>query len=386
MNALRQGDRFGIGESHRRLLERAKELGLEVTQWPTMNNTHPWNKLGGPFRLDKPEGLRVVVGQPSLREHVGGFQQQFANCLACQPFFGWLEQLILDTLATGYYKSWCMDGDFWGTGAYFHTVIPATCQADYHDHLVGDSNYACQQALARLFSKVRQDYPDMYVIMCRPAMDLGVWAMRHVDACFTLIESGTGDSNIAAGDQIRTASRIRLQHEFLPPWLDQALLFPSYANPDRKKFPRWPNQNFDYILLSALSSTPNLLMYLPAQSGVPEKDQQEIKKWLNWGRTNEKYLLARHDLPHWPAKGKVDGSAHLLGDHGLIFLFNPDQAEQTAEFALTRESTGFAGSVPFEVVQEYPASSRRATHQPGTNVRWSVPAENAVVLRIRPLP
>ncbi|MDD1612791.1 MAG: glycoside hydrolase family 127 protein, partial [Methylococcaceae bacterium] len=109
MNALREGDRFQMDESNRRLLQRAKELGLEVTQWPTMNNTHPWDKLGGPLRLDRPEWLRVVQGKPSLRGDVMNFQQQFANCFAYQPFYNWLEQLIGDTLATGFYKSWCMD-------------------------------------------------------------------------------------------------------------------------------------------------------------------------------------------------------------------------------------------------------------------------------------
>jgi hypothetical protein len=384
MNALREGDRFQLGDRNRRLLERAKELGLEVFQWPTMNNTHPWNKLGGPLRLDKPEWLRVVKGKPSLRGDVGSFRQQFANCVACEPFYNSLEKLVLDALATGYYKSWGMDGDFWGTGAYFHTTIPVTCEADYHDHLAGDANYACQRALARLFAKVRQEYPDIYMIMCRPAMDLGVWALRHVDSCFTLIETGTGDSNIVGGNEIRTASRIRLQQQFIPPWLDEALLFPSYANPDRKSFPRWPGENLDYILLSALSSTPNLVLYLPGHDGIPEASRQRIKNWLDWGRKNGKYLLTRHDLFDWPAKGKVDGSAHLLGDHGLIFLFNSDGVEQTAGFALTPESTGFTGSSSVEVNQEYPARERREIHRPGASVRWPVPAESAVVLRLKP--
>jgi len=383
MNALREGDPFQIGDRNRRLLERSKELGLEVFQWPTMNNTHPWHKLGGPLRLDKPEWLRVVSGKPSLKRHVGGFTQQFANCVACEPFYQWLEQLVLETMATGCYKSWCMDGDFWGTGAYFHTTIPVTCQADYHDHLAGDSNYACQERLEQLYAKIRQRYPDTYILACRPRMDLGVWGLRDVDSCFTLIETGTGESNIVGGNEIRIASRIRLQHQFIPPWLDQALLFPSYADPNKKAHPKWPAQDLDYILLSALSSTPNLLMYLPGREGIPEGNQREIKQWLDWGRKNEKYLLARHDLADWPQKGKVDGSAHLLGDHGLICLFNPDPVERTAEFDLTRESLGFAGSAPVELNQEHPPAANRQTAKPGAKVRWPVPAETAMVLRVK---
>ena len=49
-----------------------------------------------------------------------------------------------------------MDGDFFGGGG---VVVPANCQSDKHDHLPGDSNYACQQALTRLMASIRKHYP-----------------------------------------------------------------------------------------------------------------------------------------------------------------------------------------------------------------------------------
>jgi hypothetical protein len=36
------------------------------------------------------------------------------------------------------------------------------------------------------------------------------------------------------------------------------------------------------------------------------------------------------------------------------------------------------------IEQEYPASARLETHQAGDVVRWPVPAETAVVLRLSP--
>jgi hypothetical protein len=381
MAALREGDRYALGGRGRRFLERARELGLKVTQWPTMNNTHPWRTHGGPFRLDRPEWLRGVDGEALGGANADNFRQRQANCLACEPFYAWLSRIILDdALGTGLYESWCMDGDFWGTGAYFHTTVPVTCRAENHAHLPGDANYACQRQLGQLIAEVRQRHPGMYIVMCRPPMDLGVWAQRNVDACFTLIESGTGGSNIAAGNEVRTASRIRVHHHFYPHWLDWSLLFPSYADP--KQVPAWPGAHLDYLLLSALSCSPNMLMYLPTKTGIPEEDQAEIRAWLDWGRANTAYLLARHDLFDWPGKGAVDGSAHLIGDRGLIFLFNPQPVEQTAEFALTAESTGFVGESPVEVRQEYPASDRRIVCRPGATARWLVPPESAVVLRV----
>jgi hypothetical protein len=158
-----------------------------------------------------------------------------------------------------------------------------------------------------------------------------------------------------------------------------SLLFPSYQNP---KNTRWPGSDIDYLMLSALSSSPNLLLYLPTKTGIPDKDKAEIRKWLEWGRKNIDYLLVRHDLFDWPGKGKVDGSAHLLGDHGLVFLFNSEKAQQSAEFALTRESIGFTGSSQVEIVQEYPENELRELKLPGDKINWTVPAESVVVLRI----
>jgi hypothetical protein len=548
MAALREGDRYEIGERVERFLQHARKLGLKIIQWPTMNNTHPWRPHGVPFRKDRPEWLRGVgsvkcalvyvpftcerggpatfgfgmdwwyeawldgtlisetlqsgnatfpigvdnhtvtvevtpgkhllvlrcirgtasatlaVGGPrdvaraqaragnvadaalpdmpepavvlpsecvvfapfekgagipsggelrtvpaalelggrrvegrpalfdadrrlDLAPFVGAapsraevFRSTEANCIACAPFYDWLEKLILDdTLGTGLYEGWAMDGDFWGTGAFFHTTLPVTCMAENHEHLPGDSNYASQRRLDRLIAEVRRRHPGMYIAMCRPPQDLGVWANRHVDAVFTLIESGTGGSNIAAGDEVRTASRIRVHHHFFPHWMDWSLLFPSYAG---APYPPWPEGHLDYLMLSALSCSPNLLLYLPTKTGIPAKDKAEIRHWLDWGRENIAYLRVRKDLFDWPGKGKVDGSAHLVGDRGLIFLFNPNEKSMTGEFALTEESIGLSGAGEFSITQEHPAPGRAETSRAGDTVRWEVPAGTALVLRV----
>ncbi len=336
--------------------------------WLTMTNTHPWGG-GKPFRADKPEWLMTPLKN--------------ANCMGNKPFLEWLARINLEGLATGCYKSWVMDGDFFGGGGYYTTVVPVKCPSDKHDHLPGDSNYACQRALAQLIESVRKHYPETYIFTCRPPQDLGVWAMRNVDACFTLLESGTG-KNLPAGDQIRVWSRIRVHRDFFPHYIDQPLLFPSRAGGPGE--PRnWPSENIDYIMLSALSSSPNQLYYMPTKSGIPDRDKAEIRKWLDWGRKNVDYLKVRKDLPDWPAAGKVDGSAHLLGDRGLIFLFNPNKGDLRGEFALTGESIGLTREGSFKVTQEYPQSDQTAVVRSGDTVHWSVPMESAAVLRLEPV-
>ena len=380
MNALVGDQKYAPGALVRKLLEHAQKRGVKIVMWPTMNNTHPWSPLGKPFRPDRPEWLRIpgpLSGRDKLVKNAKG------NCLANTPFFEWLTRINMEALATGYYRSWAMDGSFFGDGGWYTTTISVDCLSDNHDHLKGDSNYGCERALNRLIERVRQRFPTMHIFTCRPPMDLGVWSLRNVDACFTLLEfQGAPGSNVAAGDEIRTWSRVRVHHHFFPHYIDLPLLFPSRAN--RNAAPNWPSGKLDYILLSALSCSPNQLYYMPTKTGIPDKDKAEIRKWLDWGRQNIDYLKVRKDLPDWPAAGKVDGSAHLINNRGFIFLFNPNTESLPGEFALTEQGIGLKALGAFKVIQDYPLSNRNLDSRYGQTVRWEVPGQTAVILRIQP--
>jgi len=105
---------------------------------------------------------------------------------------------------------------------------------------------------------------------------------------------------------------------------------------------------------------------------------------LDWGRKNIEYLKVRKDLPDWPTPGKVDGSAHFLGDHGLVVLFNSDKQSLEGQFVLTEESVGLKKKGAFLVTQQYPLSDRQTKAGYGAVVRWPVPPETALILRIQP--
>lgn len=387
MNALGASDTYEPGPLVRKFLDHARQVGVHVVMWSSMNRTHSWSPQGRPFRSDKPEwlidaGARPPQQAPDWRKSTSGGFNAGGNCLATRPFFNWLERITLEGISAGQYEAWVMDGDFFGGGGWYTSVVPVDCQSDKHDHVPGDSNYACQRALGQLTASIRQRYPQTYIFMCRPPMDLGVWSLRQVDANFTLLESGTG-KNLAAGDLIRTWSRVRVQRDFFPHYLDQPLLFPSRAGgPGRPR--DWPSDNIDYIMLSALSSSPNQLYYMPTKSGIPDKDKVEIRKWLDWGRKNVAYLKVRKDLPDWPEPGKVDGSAHIVGDRGYVFLFNPTKEARQGQFTLSAEAIGLERQTKFQVRQIYPALDRTVQLAYGQTARWEVPGEAAVVVHVQP--
>ncbi len=389
LNQLEEDDRYEPGPLVRKFLEGARKRGVKVIQWATMTHTNPWTSNGRSFLQKKLDWLRIPAPE---WQHINGvwggdvwpnFRGLRTMCMANKPYWEWITNINLQALQEGFYDGWTVDGDFWGTGASFQSTVPVDCYANQHDHLPGDANYACQKALEEWIKLILEQHTGTFITMMRPGMDLGVWAQRNVDACFTLIETGTSKSNLAGGNEIRIASRVRVHYHFFPHYIDWPLLFASFAvaSPNDPPKPWWGGK-LDYILLSAMSCSPNMLFYLPARNGIPDNDKAEIRKWLEWGRRNIGYLQIRKDLFDWPAPGKVDGSAHLMEHAGIIFLFNPNPGPLPGIFDLTEE-IGLPVTVS-EVTawQEYPFISDRQIFQRGESVHWEVPAETAVVLRL----
>ena len=393
VNTLREGDTFQLGELPLKLAEYARKKGVRWMFWPSMGNSDPWNGRGKPFRRDKPEW--AMTPRP-------------ATCFAYPPSYDWLVARILEAMKAGQYGAWCMDGDFFGEpgfggGPGFNGqpgpkseprerwVHPARCLSKLHDHFSPDVNYICQRNLTNLAELIRRCYPDAYLMYCRPAMDLGVWALRNVDACFTVNEwagldgipgMGPQPKNVLLGDKMRYWSRVRVHQHFFPHYLDSPLVFDAPKSMSKRD---WTSEKIDYIMLSALSSSPNQTYYLPCTAGIPAADQNKIKKWLDWGRANIQYIMVRKDLPDWPAPGKVDGSAHIVGQRGFVFLFNPNMNSQQGRFALSDESIGLKSAGAYRISQYYPPTERATTMRYGKTAHWDVPGQSAVILDVQPV-
>lgn len=245
-----------------------------------MNNTHPWwPGHGRPFLLDKPDWLlyperRAITGQMlsgrRIKEDVWG------NCIGNGPYAAWIRKQILAGLSTHDFDGWVMDGDFFGGGG---IVRPVDCPSAGHDHLAGDATYASDLALSRLIADVRKAAPDTYTFMCRPRQDEGVFLQRNVDAVFTIDEFGEAEPlpglqaqprNMILGDKIRKWSRVRVHQDFFPHYIDQPQVF-SGPKGMRDQFSRdWSSEAIDYVMLSAMSSSPNQLYYLLHSTGAAQ--------------------------------------------------------------------------------------------------------------------
>ena len=389
VNALEGEQEFQLSELALKVAHYARQQGVRWVFWPTMGHSDPWSNRGRQLRLDKPEWTMIHEGADRANSKP-------AACFACKPFHDWLTTINLEAMDAGRYGAWCMDGDFaggagWGGGP-SGSVHPARCHSKLHDHISPDVDYSCQRNLTQMADLMRRRYPDVYLFYCRPPMDLGVWALRHVDASFTVNEWARLEGlpgiegqpvNVLLGDKIRHWSRIRVHHHFFPHYLDSPQVFAAPKSMTSFEGVDWRSDHIDYIMLSALSSSPNQTFYLPSQAGIPAEDKREIRKWLDWGRENIDYIMVRKDLSDWPAAGKVDGSAHVLEDRGYVFLFNPNPEAVDGTFSLD-ESIGMVKGERFHVSSVHPTSETRTNLARGRKVIWSIPGQTAVVLEITP--
>ncbi|MCX6624247.1 MAG: hypothetical protein NTY38_24930 [Acidobacteria bacterium] len=292
-------------------------------------------------------------------------------------------------MRTGHFPGWAMDGDFFGGQG---SVIPVDCPRADHDHLAGDSTYACERALTELIGGVRKFAPRTYIFVCRPPMDFGVFYQRNVDAVFTIDEMAKPEPlpgltnqpvNVMLGDKVRMWSRVRVHRHFFPHYIDQPQVFVGPKSMGKAGHD-WPGEAIDYVMLSGISSSPNQLYYLPTKAGIPERDKQTIRAMLTWAKQHEKYLLVRKDLPDWPQAGKVDGSAHIIGNRGYVFLFNPNPETLPGSFRLD-DSIGLDKGGRYRVSAEYPPASGSKSFRRGQSVHWEVPARSALILEIAPI-
>ena len=108
----------------------------------------------------------------------------------------------------------------------------------------------------------------------------------------------------------------------------------------------WRMRNFDYLgwKYSVISSIGyaginHVIAMLPARDieefrHFSAADQAWLRKWLDWTDANLSTLRHTRLILGEPALGKVDGSSAIVGDHGYIFLYNPNGRKVEVSFNL----------------------------------------------------
>jgi hypothetical protein len=122
----------------------------------------------------------------------------------------------------------------------------------------------------------------------------------------------------------------------------------------------WDLLGWRYSVISSVATAPfnHVVDLLPARDLTEVKhftraDQEWLKGWMDWTDAHRALLKKLRPIIGPPAFGRMDGTAAIDGDHGFVFLFNPNYRELNAVFALD-QSIGVTAGDAFVLRELYP--------------------------------
>ncbi len=265
----------------------------------------------------------------------------------------------------------------------------------------GASRYAQWYGWRRVMEELRRRIPDI-VIDGRQAHHLyGPWSYLAGSYPHPTFHDEQPESftpypdlhfdRVSANRERYTAYRYR-NYEFTPnelvpgfmthqtPRLDETDDMPQANTADRGRVilpfrtRDWDYLGWRYSVLSsiAVGGWNNVINMLPARDSAENAnfstaDKAWLRGWLEWTATNKDLLRHTRQILGQPGLGKVDGSAMIDGDHGYVFLFNPDPRPLGAQVVLDA-TIGLTTRAEYVVREVYPLPGRAIASRKFT--RW----------------
>ena len=175
------------------------------------------------------------------------------------------------------------------------------CWADNHGHLPGDNFYAEWKNINAMLTELRKRHPRICLEAYYGIKRAEPWA-KSFNATENYYESSGADLD-------RFQQWHNQNDRFIPPSRNYAAVFGRNS------------EDFQYSFLSCISAS----TYCQVGAGLHQLNKQEnrdfFKQWRQWASDNHKYLFVKRDLFRCPGYDRLDGSAHIIGDRGFLFLF-----------------------------------------------------------------
>ncbi|HMA53358.1 MAG TPA: hypothetical protein VKT17_02805, partial [Acidobacteriota bacterium] len=166
---------------------------------------------------------------------------------------------------------------------------------------------------------------------------------------------------------------------------------------DRFRPRDWDVLGWRYSLLSSIGTAPfnHVVNFIPARdteefAALSDEDKAWFRKWLDWTDENARFLHALRPIIGPPAAGRVDGTAAVVEDRGIVFLFNPNPGAREARFKLD-PSIGLVKGDKLMIKELYPEEGRLVGSPEGFwsfggEVALTLPGREAAVYEIFPAP
>ena len=166
---------------------------------------------------------------------------------------------------------------------------------------------------------------------------------------------------------------------------------------DRFRAKDWDVLGWKYSLLSSIGTAPfhHVVNFIPARdteefAALAEEDKAWFRKWLDWTDENARFLHALRPIIGPPMAGRADGTAAIVEDRGILFLFNPNPGPREARFKLD-PSIGLLKGDRFMIKELTPEEGRLVGSAEGfwaygAEVAMTLPGRAASVYEIFPAP
>jgi len=276
------------------------------------------------------------------------------------------------------------------------------------------SKYAQWSGARRVLEGLRREAFDAVVDGRQQYQDFGPWtwlggSYPHPALTDEQPESFTAFPDLhtdrVSADRQRFAAWTYRVERFAPPEIMPGFITHQSERVDEKGVMRrdrfrprdWDVLGWKYSLLSSIGTAPfhHVVNFIPARdagefAALPEEDKAWFRKWLDWTDENARYLHALRPIIGPPMAGRVDGTAAILGDRGLLFLFNPNPGPREARFRLD-PSIGLTEGERFMIKELYPEEGRLVGSAAGfwasgEDVVMTLPGREAAVYELFPAP
>lgn len=303
-----------------------------------------------------------------------------ASCFACDEYADHMFE-ITDHLFQKYQPRWWgWDGrwlSFWEVGQYRPGAKGAgtdPCYAKNHGHLPGDNRYKEWKNIMGFLARLKKKYPKVCLESYYGLHRGGPWALRHLDSAYHYYETHGADMN-------------RLQS-----WHQQNDRFrPVYKN-SLDLFGKDP-KSFRFNLISGLGIASYCMIGEAYPQFANKENRAFFKKWRAWASENLDYLTIKRDLFDSPGNTPLDGSAHIIGDRGYIFLC------RGGFDAKLNQGSALRASIPinrwlrlkedpeamYRIKEIYPREGAElGIYQYGDEFLYDMPVDPAVILSLEP--
>jgi hypothetical protein len=303
-------------------------------------------------------------------------------CFGCTAFVDHYINTVVPTAKRFGFEMHCMD---------FLDIQP--CSAPGHDHPAGrDSLYAQTRGLVRLLEAINGVSPQMMTWSnsgnWAELLPKIAWANPNLYLTDPFIATPWQGLNMTRLlDDARREQMVSLHNSRFIPYrfLTNCQYFFSQNSivPDIR--------NYEYGALSTLAVTPNLCLaeIRPWLDRLSEADRERViafyAKWTAFVREHYDLWKTTSQAGEDPGPGAVEVYAHAKGDRGFVFLVNPQYWSRTVDVPLNQR-LGLGGTGRCEIAELYPQPRLRSQETLGATVCMRVPAQQVIVLEVRPAP